>query len=149
MGLFLGPHGSPRGGAFSYERGTPLAESRKLLCEALAKPRLQLPQQLAVQYHPGQRPESMFYLHGRARTGPGRAAGRDLLITSDRLRVGWLNGLWEGYHESRRCSGDTYPESYITKYPSIRRQSFEPLPTVTSWLVVGIWALRAPQEARL
>jgi len=24
--------------------------------------------------------------------------------------------LWEGYHESRRCSRDTYPESYITKY---------------------------------
>jgi len=27
---------------------------------------------------------------------------------------------WEGYHESRRCSRDTYPESYITKYTSIR-----------------------------
>ena len=27
----------------------------------------------------------------------------------------------EGYRESRRCSGDTYPESYITKYTSIRR----------------------------
>jgi len=38
----------------------------------------------------------------------------------DRLRVGWLNG-WEGYHESRRCSTDTYPESYILKYTSIRR----------------------------
>ena len=24
--------------------------------------------------------------------------------------------LWEGYRESRRCSRDTYPESYITKY---------------------------------
>jgi len=24
--------------------------------------------------------------------------------------------LWEGYHESRRCSRDTYPESHITKY---------------------------------
>ena len=23
--------------------------------------------------------------------------------------------LWEVYHESRRCSRDTYPESYITK----------------------------------
>ena len=23
---------------------------------------------------------------------------------------------WEGYHESRRCSRDTYPESYITEY---------------------------------
>jgi len=30
-------------------------------------------------------------------------------------------GLREGYHESRRCSRDTYPESYITKYTSIRR----------------------------
>ena len=29
--------------------------------------------------------------------------------------------LWEGYHESRRCTRDTYPESYITKYTSIRR----------------------------
>jgi len=28
----------------------------------------------------------------------------------------------EGYHESERCSRDTYPESYITKYSSIRRQ---------------------------
>jgi len=25
------------------------------------------------------------------------------------------------YHESRRCSRDTYPESYITKYTSIQR----------------------------
>ena len=31
-------------------------------------------------------------------------------------------GLWEGYHESRRCSRDTYPESYILKYTSIRRK---------------------------
>jgi hypothetical protein len=28
---------------------------------------------------------------------------------------------WEGYHESRRCSRDTYPESYITKYTSVQR----------------------------
>jgi len=27
----------------------------------------------------------------------------------------------EGYHESRRCSRETYPESCITKYTSIRR----------------------------
>jgi len=31
--------------------------------------------------------------------------------------------LGEGCRESRRCSGDTYPESYITKYTSIRRTS--------------------------
>ena len=30
-------------------------------------------------------------------------------IFIDRLRVGWLSGVWEGYHESRRCSRDTYP----------------------------------------
>ena len=29
--------------------------------------------------------------------------------------------LREGCRESRRCSRDTYPESYITKYTSIRR----------------------------
>jgi len=28
---------------------------------------------------------------------------------------------WEGYRESRRCSRDTYPESYITKYTCTRR----------------------------
>jgi hypothetical protein len=26
--------------------------------------------------------------------------------------------LWEGYHESRRCSRNTHPESYSTKYTS-------------------------------
>ena len=38
----------------------------------------------------------------------------------------WVSGLcfrvYEGYHESRGCSRDTYPESYITKYTSIRRK---------------------------
>ena len=29
----------------------------------------------------------------------------------------------EGYHESRRCSRDTYPESCITKYTGIRRKN--------------------------
>ena len=33
-----------------------------------------------------------------------------------------IRSLSEGYHESRRCSRDTYPESYITKYTSIRRK---------------------------
>ena len=31
-----------------------------------------------------------------------------------------LRKLWEGCRKSRRCSRDTYPESYITKYTSIR-----------------------------
>jgi len=38
----------------------------------------------------------------------------------DGLRVGWLNG-WERYLASRTCSRDTYPQSYTTKYTSIRR----------------------------
>ena len=37
-----------------------------------------------------------------------------------------VDRLWEGYPESRRCSRDTYPESYITKYTSIRRLWFRP-----------------------
>ena len=39
------------------------------------------------------------------------------LRAGDRLRVGW-----EGCRESRRCSRDTYPETYITKYTSMRRK---------------------------
>jgi len=35
--------------------------------------------------------------------------------------VGTTNFLREGCRESRRCSRDTYPESCITKYTSIRR----------------------------
>ena len=31
-------------------------------------------------------------------------------------------GLWEGCRESRRCSRDTYPESYITEFTCIRRK---------------------------
>ena len=34
---------------------------------------------------------------------------------------GLVGPLWEGYHESRRCSRDTSPESYITKHTSIPR----------------------------
>ena len=37
----------------------------------------------------------------------------------DRLTVGWLNG-WEGYHESRRCLRETYPESYIEVEGAVR-----------------------------
>jgi len=69
----------------------------------------------------------------------------------DRLRVGWL---WEGYHESRRCSRDTYPKSYITKYAtyttelyvtkytSIPRQTpgLEAVPRTLSGLGVGHFA---------
>ena len=36
-------------------------------------------------------------------------------------RVLAVSGGWEGYRESRKCSRETYPESYITKYTSIRK----------------------------
>ena len=36
-----------------------------------------------------------------------------------------VDRLWKGYHESRRCSRDTYPASYIIKYTSIRRKKNE------------------------
>jgi len=35
--------------------------------------------------------------------------------------VKWL--LWEGFRESRRCSRDTYPESYITEYTSVYEEN--------------------------
>ena len=44
------------------------------------------------------------------------------ICTFERLRVVWPNER-EGYHESRRCSRGTYPESYTTKYTSIRRKN--------------------------
>ena len=34
---------------------------------------------------------------------------------------GRVDRLWEGYHESKRCSRDTYPESYLTNFTSVRR----------------------------
>ena len=34
----------------------------------------------------------------------------------------YIGPLWEGYHESRRCSRDTCPESYITYVTSKRRE---------------------------
>ena len=63
-----------------------------------------------------------------------RASGRVPRIIREHLdldnsRFSWsrdhtLAGpLWEGCRESRRCSKDTYPESYITRYTSIRRYS--------------------------
>ena len=52
---------------------------------------------------------------------PARAA-IPLKLEAHASREHTLAGpLWEGYHESRRCSRDTYSESYITKYTHIRR----------------------------
>ena len=47
---------------------------------------------------------------------PARAA-IPLKLEAHASREHTLAGpLWEGYHESRRCSGDTCPESDITEY---------------------------------
>jgi len=49
-------------------------------------------------------------------------------LSGDRLRDHTLAGLlWEGYRESRRCSRDTYPESYITKYTTYTKIKLFPL----------------------
>jgi len=42
----------------------------------------------------------------------GLVGSTDFHASRDHTLVGPLG---EGYHESRRCSRDTYPESYITK----------------------------------
>ena len=49
---------------------------------------------------------------------------KDFLYTTRHLKpLKLLGGIIkeeaEGYRKSRRCSRDTYPESYITKYTSI------------------------------
>ena len=43
-----------------------------------------------------------------------------LLGFSSRLERNKKEGMWQGYHESRKCSRDTHPESYITRYTRIR-----------------------------
>ena len=46
-------------------------------------------------------------------------------MSIDRLRVGWLNIFFrEGFRETRRCSRDTYPESYITEYTPYTKTIF-------------------------
>ena len=55
--------------------------------------------------------------------------------------------LWEGYRESRRCSRDTYPESYITKYTSIRRKRSRPSPGIRGRLYPVAFFERATRVA--
>jgi len=42
------------------------------------------------------------------------------LIDSGLVGSTHFHAFWEGYSESSRCSRDTYPESYITKYTRIK-----------------------------
>ena len=76
------------------------------------------------------------FLHGQARLSSGPSQRR--LFRKDfrpegtffRTIASLLSELWEGFRESRRCSRDTYPESYITKYTCIRRYHTFSLPTI-------------------
>ena len=75
-----------------------------------------------------------------ARIGATNTRARELLSLSRSLALAHRSGckgvfaptlttfllpyrLREGYHEGKRCSRDTYPESYITKCTSVRRLS--------------------------
>jgi len=44
-----------------------------------------------------------------------------ICITRRRIPASARILLWKGNHKSRTCSRDTFPESYIAKYASIRR----------------------------
>ena len=49
-----------------------------------------------------------------------------LLIDSGLVSHTLAGSLWEGIRKSRRCSRDTYPESYITKNTRSQRESADP-----------------------
>jgi len=56
-----------------------------------------------------------------------------------------VDSLWEGCRESRSCSRDTYPESYITKYTRIRRITFEgPCVGIAAYSDTSLIRNRAP-----
>ena len=51
----------------------------------------------------------------------------------DRLRVGLVNGF-DGFRESRRCSTDTYPASFIIEYTQYTKMIYRR----TSAALVGV-----------
>ena len=53
-----------------------------------------------------------------------RAVGRIMKREASKMKeiCDRLRDSWKEYHESRRCSRDTYPESCIIKYTSIQRK---------------------------
>ena len=53
--------------------------------------------------------------------------------------------LWEGCRENKRCPRDTYPESYITKYTSIRRKRIRQCTPVFRALFVSCCSVFAVQ----
>ena len=69
-------------------------------------------------------------------------------LISRRLTISGRVFRWGGYHESRRCSRDTFPESYITKYTSIRRSSRYHQPAISRSSLGGLGSRRAPPLPR-
>ena len=59
---------------------------------------------------------------------------RSLGFSCDKTQ-GWLAQLWEGFRESRRCSRNTFPESYVTEYTSVYEENmlFKPGLIVSCW----------------
>jgi len=57
------------------------------------------------------------------------------------------DGLCEGCRESRTCSRDTYPELYITKYTSVRIETFRVgcgRPPRQGWEATKFWYQKCP-----
>ena len=73
---------------------------------------------------------------GKSRSSRGRVVlgGEEPLIQGKSRLCRVIESLWEGCRESRRCSRDTYPESYITEYLGMRRD-----PLVLSARVIYTW----------
>ena len=51
-----------------------------------------------------------------------------------------VSPLWDGCRESRRYSRNTYPESYVTKYISIRR--YVATAVIGEELRLMVWTVR-------
>ena len=78
---------------------------------------------MSLKYEPSSEP-----LHMRVHTGDAvcSPAVSEYALVIDSGLVGSMD-FWEGYRESRRCSRDTYPESYITKYTLVYEDKTQPV----------------------
>ena len=94
----------------------------------------------------------LYYYHRNSefsgeetRMRPWRSLCHDAVQASNHGAQLYYALLWEGYHESRRCSRDIYPESYITKYSSIRRSDPMVYPNEA---VGGVFGVARPEVGR-
>ena len=56
--------------------------------------------------------------------------------------------LWEGFRESRRCSRDTYPESYITEYTLVYADKTVRLCAFNASDGTTVAAMQGPRKVR-